>query len=66
MKRSHMVCSRCVKFDGTDCRLDPEAYSIDQPESHWCAQGQWLQWSDRYQEMEPYFWGEWQPEPLLN
>jgi len=62
MKRSEMVCKRCIKFDGTLCRLSPETRRIDEPEHGWCAQGQWHQWSDRYQEMEPYYWGEWEED----
>jgi len=60
MKRSDMVCSRCIKFDLGRCRLAPQTQFISDPEIHWCAQGRWHMWSVRYQEMEPYFWGEWQ------
>jgi len=60
MKRSEMVCTHCVKFDGAVCRLQPEVVQVDSPSSHWCAQGQWHQWSERYQEMEPFYWGEWE------
>ncbi len=59
MKRSLMVCRNCVKFENEDCRLNPEPVPVDNPDEHWCAQGQWHEWSERYQEMEPYYWGEW-------
>lgn len=59
MKRENMICTKCVKFDGFNCRYLPEPVPIHLPERHWCAQGQWMQWSDRYKEMEPFFWGEW-------
>ncbi len=61
MKRSEMVCSKCIKFDGS-CRLNPGPIPIDDPAKHWCALGQWHQWSERYQEMEPYYWGEWEED----
>ena len=60
MQRKDMICKKCIKFDGDQCRLHPEPIDIDEVESHWCAQGQWLQWSERFQEMEPYYWGEWE------
>ena len=60
MKRSEMNCVKCIKFDGSRCRLSPAPLPINDPEEHWCAQGQWHAWSDRYEEMEPYFWGEWE------
>jgi len=63
MKRSEMVCSKCIKFDGTWCRLRPQAVQVDDPDAFWCAQGQWHQWSERYQEMEPFYWGEWEESP---
>jgi hypothetical protein len=66
MKRSDMICSACVKFDGSDCRLNPESHRVTDPQTHWCAQGQWREWSERYQEMEPYYWGEWEEQPFLN
>lgn len=59
MKRSDMICKRCIKFDGENCRSNPAPVLVDNPESEWCAQGTWHQWSERYQEMEPYYWGEW-------
>jgi hypothetical protein len=59
MKRADMTCSHCIKFDAQCCRHTPHAVPILEPEAHWCAQGQWHQWSERYQEMEPYYWGEW-------
>ncbi len=62
MKRSEMVCSACIKFDSQLCRLMPEPIEVEDPESHWCAQGQWQKWSDRYHEMEPFYWGEWSPD----
>jgi hypothetical protein len=60
MKKSEMVCNTCIKFEGTQCRLDPEVLPVNDPENHWCAQGQWQEWSERYQEMEPFYWGEWE------
>ncbi|MEW6114098.1 MAG: hypothetical protein AB1664_18335 [Thermodesulfobacteriota bacterium] len=60
MKRSEMICETCIKFDRTRCRLQPEPIPVADPDKHWCAQGQWEQWSERYQEMEPYYWGEWE------
>jgi len=62
MKRSEMRCISCVKFEDGQCRLDPEPRQIEQPRAHCCAQGEWRRWSERSQEMEPYFWGEWQHE----
>jgi hypothetical protein len=62
MKRSDMTCSNCIKFDGLQCRLDPEPWSVENPDVHWCAQGQWQQFSERYQEMEPFYWGEWEED----
>ncbi len=62
MKRSEMICKGCIKFDGAMCRLYPDPLRIESPERHWCAKGQWQQWSQRYQEMEPYYWGEWEEE----
>lgn len=60
MKRSEMVCKSCIKQEAGQCRLDPESFDIAEPETHWCAQGQWHQWSERYREMEPFYWGEWE------
>lgn len=62
MKRSEMICRSCVKFEHGQCRLDPEPRRIGDPMTHWCAQGEWTRWSERLQEMEPHFWGEWQME----
>ncbi len=62
MKRSQMICSSCIKFDDGLCRLDPEVRRIEQPCNHWCAQGEWRLWSERAQETEPFFWGDWQQE----
>ena len=59
MKKSEMVCKSCIKHKGGQCRLDPETLDIAEPDTHWCAQGQWHQWSERYREMEPFYWGEW-------
>jgi hypothetical protein len=63
MNKSVMVCSTCIKRDGSQCRLAPDPVSIDAPDTQWCAQGVWHQWSERYQEMEPFYWGEWE-EPV--
>ncbi|MFC1834692.1 hypothetical protein ACFL2Q_08155 [Thermodesulfobacteriota bacterium] len=60
MTRDEMLCKRCIKFDGRLCRSEPEPVPIEDPGHHWCAQGHWQQWSDRYQEMEPFYWGEWE------
>jgi hypothetical protein len=62
MKREEFVCTRCIKCANGDCRLNPEPFALLDPDSHWCAQGQWHQWSERYQEMEPYYWGEWEDD----
>lgn len=64
MKKSEMVCVKCIKFDGSTCRLDPKPCPIEDPQAHWCAQGQWACWSERYQEMEPFYWGEWEDDGL--
>jgi hypothetical protein len=66
MKRSEMTCSSCIKFDGSHCRLGPKPHQVDDPQSRWCAQGQWHEWSERYREMEPFYWGEWQEAPFIN
>ena len=60
MKRQDMTCATCVKFDGAHCRLQPQPVDIPHPDGHWCSQGQWQEWSERFQEMEPYYWGEWE------
>jgi len=52
----------CIKFDGAQCRLFPQPLPVADPDAHWCAKGQWQRWSDRYNEMEPYYWGEWDAE----
>lgn len=62
MKKSEMHCKSCIKFDGKDCRLDPKPVQIENPSEFWCSQGQWSCWSERYQEMEPFYWGEWEQE----
>lgn len=59
MDRSEMICRSCVKFDGFVCRLWPDPVAVADPDHHWCSQGRWHVWSQRYREMEPYFWGEW-------
>ena len=59
MKRSQMVCDGCVKLEGSVCHAEPRPLEIDRPQEHWCAQGQWRRWSERYEEMEPFYWGEW-------
>jgi hypothetical protein len=59
MTRTEMVCTKCVKFDGEQCRLNPVPVDIINPVGHWCSQGQWNEWSERYREMEPFYWGEW-------
>ena len=64
MKKSEMTCTGCIKFDGSDCRTDPKPALVGNPEIHWCAQGQWARWSERYQEMEPLYWGEWEDERI--
>ncbi len=60
MNRSEMVCRSCIKFDETCCRLGPDPILINDPDKHWCSQGIWHQWSERFQEMEPFYWGEWE------
>lgn len=55
MKKSEMVCSNCIKFDGTLCRLNPHPSMLAtvesppfggklvelDPATHWCANGEW-------------------------
>jgi hypothetical protein len=71
MKRSEMVCRTCINFDESGlCRFGPKPLafgSVDapftitaDPHQHWCAQGQWHEWSERYREMESFCWGEWE------
>ena len=60
MKRSAMVCSKCIKLQDAQCRLSPATVPIEEPDTHWCSMGVWHQWSERYQEMEPFYWGEWE------
>jgi len=62
MNRSEMICRTCIKFDGAQCRLFPQPLPVADPDVHWCAKGQWQRWSDRYNEMEPFYWGEWDTE----
>jgi hypothetical protein len=59
MKKASMVCAACIKRNASQCHLGPDAVHIGSPDTHWCAQGVWHQWSERYQEMEPFYWGEW-------
>ncbi len=59
MKRSDMVCTQCIKFDGSLCRCYPKPVTVENPAKNWCAQGLWHQWSDQYEEMEPFYWGDW-------
>jgi hypothetical protein len=60
MKRSEMICSSCIKSEGEYWRLSPAPVPIEDLHKHWCAQGQWEEWSERYDEMEPFYWGEWE------
>ncbi len=62
MKRADMTCLKCIKYEAPACRLNPPAVSINDPEGHWCSQGMWHQWSERYREMEPFYWGEWEDD----
>ncbi len=63
MYRTEMKCTECVKFDTTHCRLNPVPLRIPNPSGHWCSQGLWHRWSDRYEEFEPYYWGDWEDTP---
>ena len=64
MKRNEMVCRKCIKAakDGTECRSTSIPNMILEPDTFWCAEGEWHQWSERHKEMEPYLWGEWDDE----
>jgi len=48
---------------GPECRLNPQPYlfkdSPYDPKSHWCAQGEWTLWNDRFECSMAYLWGEW-------
>lgn len=54
MKKSEMVCKKCVKFETGFCRAYPEpkpikgsfdimgvGYCNIDPKTHWCGQGEW-------------------------
>ena len=63
MHRTEMVCGNCIKFDGIKCGGSTRNRSRCRDRK--CTgvrKGQWRQWSERYQEMEPYYWGEWEEE----
>ena len=70
MKKSEMVCRKCIKFEKGCCHLKPRKLFFGtienhpdivnyNPDVHWCAEGVWHEGSDRYKEM-PFFWGEWE------
>lgn len=63
MKKSEMVCIGCIRYGDGACRLGPQplyfSESAYDPKTHWCAQGEWQDWSDKYQERIRYYWGEW-------
>ena len=64
MKRSEMVCATCIKQEGGFCHLNPVPLILTPDlRLHWCAQGEWTCWSEKYQEMEPFCWGEWEDIP---
>lgn len=64
-----MRCETCINGDGFKsgridlvvCRLKPKAFRKE-PWDH-CAQGTWYEWTDRFHEWVPYYWGEWEKEP---
>ena len=68
MKRSDMVCEKCDRFEDGFCRLEPIPKRLEAPlyrfcpDKHWCAQGEWRQWSERYGEWERFGWGGWDEE----
>ena len=72
MKRSEIVCVKCIKFEVGQCCLYPKRLAIGSvdspdiinanPEIHWCSNGVWHEWSERYKETEPFYWGEGEDE----
>ncbi len=66
MKRRDMICLKCIKYDGKNCRLAPKPTAIDDPVDHWCAQGLWLRWSEEFDELVPCQWGEWDLDLVFN
>lgn len=69
MKKSDMVCRKCIKFtedsaspitsrERFQCRYEPLVRIIVDPIAHWCAQGQWEEWSERHECWVSYHWGE--------
>lgn len=59
MKRGEMKCSACINFDDGCCHLEPSAFKVVSPDSHWCSRGVWLMWSHRFRVFEQCYWGEW-------
>lgn len=62
VKQSDMRCATCVNYINTRCYQSPVPVTIEQPNEHWCSLGHWRVWSERFNEWEPYYWGEWQGE----
>jgi hypothetical protein len=66
MTRVEMVCRKCIKLENDQCRLNPVPIDISDPDRHWCAKGQWNEWSERFRETEPFYWGEWDEAVQVN
>lgn len=59
MRKADMKCSRCLNFEDGLCHVEPFAFKIVSPESHWCSRGIWMMWSEKFRDFEQYYWGEW-------
>lgn len=64
MRKEEMVCVKCIKYEDpcAMCHASPIPQQVSDydPDRHWCAQGEWHVWSERYKEFLRYKWGEWE------
>lgn len=73
MLKKDMKCKSCIYFwmgppdacnegpfmDFPVCRRNPPPFNPTW--ANWaCGHGQWFEWNNIYQQMEPIFWGEWE------
>jgi hypothetical protein len=60
VKRSEMVCNGCSNFHPpAQCRFNPKVEVIHAPDRHWCAQGVWRGWCEKWKDYERVYWGDW-------
>ena len=63
MKKSEMVCTKCIKYLAHCCRAQPVPVRIPQPAIHWCGLGLWhASVDDDPSEYHQFFWGDWYDE----